>query len=114
MHLILVVPGLLDDPEGARTPELAARFAGAALEIVPEGIGAALAPHYGVVRQRDWPLAPLRIAASGVAPGASYWLRATPVSLVAGRDDVRLSGVAEDLDATASTTLLALLNDHFR
>ena len=61
------------------------------------GIAAALAARYGVTRQADWPLAPIRLAALGVDPGAAYWLAADPVTLAVGRSDVRLAGVVDDL-----------------
>ena len=48
------------------------------------GIAAALAARYGVTRQADWPLAPLRLAALGVDPGAAFWLAADPVTLTVG------------------------------
>jgi hypothetical protein len=79
----------------------------------PDGIGAALAPIYGVARQADWPLASIRVAALGVDPGTDYWLAADPVTLVAGRDDVRLTVAVDDLTAEEAAAFVALLNTHF-
>jgi hypothetical protein len=84
-----------------------------AVEREPEGLAALLARHYGVARQHDWPLAPLRLAALGVAPGDAYWLAADPVTLVAGRDDVRPAGTVRDLARADADRLIDVLNRHF-
>jgi hypothetical protein len=77
------------------------------------GIAAALAARYGVARQADWPLAPLRLAALGVDPGAAFWLAADPVTLTVGRSDVRLAGIVDDLARDDADALVAMLNAHF-
>lgn len=117
MHLVLAIPGLLGvDASGAAraAPGLARllRRAGKP-RLEPDGLSAALAALYGVTRQRDWPLAPLMAQAAGIEPGPAYWLRATPITLIAGRDDVRLSGSVRDLTEVAASTLVAGLNTHF-
>jgi hypothetical protein len=118
MQLILVLPGL---PElrarmtaSVRAPGLAhlLAIAGAPTR-EPDGIAAALAARYGVTRQADWPLAPLRLSALGVDPGAAFWLAADPVTLTAGRSDARLAGVVEDLARADADALIATLNAHF-
>jgi len=134
VHLVVTLPGLLRPPgaDGApprRAPDARgampvpagpapalARLIAAAGAPVPErdGIGAALAPHYGVTRQCDWPLAAIRAAALGVEPGAAYWLAADPVTLEAGRDDLRLTGAVTDLAPGEAAALIATLNAHFR
>src|SRR5439155_24601895 len=107
-HLVLAVPGLLPPTDSGATvsrprpdpgrvslpaPSLARLIAGAGAPAPqPEVIGGALARAYGVARQADWPLAPIRVAAHGIDPGGAYWLAADPVTLEAGRDDVRLTG----------------------
>ena len=58
-------------------------------------------------------LAPLAALGAGLDPGASYVLRADPVSLVAGRNDVVLAARIDDLGANDSDALLATLNAHF-
>jgi hypothetical protein len=125
-HLVCVLPGLLHEAaagaapagrpgEGARARCLARLFAAAgppAFE--PNGVGAALAPWYGVQRQTDWPFAALRVAALGVDPGADAWIAADPVTLEAGRDDVHLLGPVADLLPDEAAALVATLNAHFR
>ncbi|MGH8673384.1 MAG: hypothetical protein ACREVG_03645, partial [Burkholderiales bacterium] len=77
MHLILALPGLLTLDETATAPHLARIIAAARAPLhEPGGMGAALARAFGVERQRDWPLAPIRLASHGVDPGAHYWLSA--------------------------------------
>jgi hypothetical protein len=118
MQIVLVLPGLLalsdTDVAAVSAPALAHLLAGAgAPERTGDDLAAALASHYGIERQADWPLAPIRLAALGADPGADYWLAADPVTLVAGRDDVRVAGVVDDLDRAEADALLATLNAHF-
>ena len=116
MQLVLTLPGLLAQVTGGGPPApLLARLVAASGVPTrePDGLAAALAARYGVARQTDWPLAPLRLAALGVDPGTAYWLAADPVTLVAGRDDVRLTGTVDDLTADEATALLGTLNAHF-
>jgi hypothetical protein len=115
MDLVLHLPGLLDVHGTAIPAPGLARLIAAAEATVrePDGAGAALAGRFGIARQRDWPLAPVRLAARGVDPGAWYWLVAEPVTLVAGRDDVRLTGAVTDLAPGDAATLVAELNAHF-
>jgi hypothetical protein len=117
VNLTLVVPGLLAPSfagPGVAAPGLARLLAASrAPTPVPDGIGAALAPLYGIVRQTDWPLAPIRAAAAGIALGDGYWLAADPVSLAVGAYDVALEGAITDLEPAETTALLATLNTHF-
>lgn len=118
VHLVLALPGLLapDVRVGARlcAPHIARLIATAgAPSREPDGLDAALASRYGITRETDWPLAPIRLAALGVDPGHAYWLAADPVTLVAGRDDVRLHGPVTDLTRDESTDLIDALNAHF-
>ena len=117
MQLVLSLPGLLlprDAAAPARAPALARLLAAAGPPSAEtDGADAALAARFGIVRQRDWPLAPIRLTALGVDPGDAYWLAADPVMLVAGRDDVRLTGAVTDLSAADATALIAALNAHF-
>ena len=83
----------------AREPDGAGRGAGAALRHRPaEPTGRS--PRCGA-------------AALGIDPGADYWLAADPVTLEAGRDDVRLAGAVADLAPAEATALMAMLNAHF-
>jgi hypothetical protein len=116
MHLVLALPGLLA-PGAARdraAPHLARiiTLAGAPHR-EPDGLDAALAAHYGIRRERDWPLAPIRAAALGVDTATAYWLAADPVTLEAGSNDVRLHGPVRDLAADDAVALVAALNTHF-
>jgi len=119
MHLVLAVPRLFDiaratDADVPRLPALARLIAAdGAPAREDDGIGAALAPDYGVARQTDWPMAPLRLAAQGVDPGDAYWLAADPVTLIAGRDDAQVGAAVRDLDAIEAGSLIATLNAHF-
>jgi hypothetical protein len=114
MPLVLSLPGLLARHAFPPLRSLARLIAIArAPSREPDGIAAALAPIYGVRRQTDWPLAPIRLAALGRDPGDAYWLAADPVTLVAGRDDVRLDDAVRDLSADDAQSLVATLNAHF-
>jgi hypothetical protein len=118
MHLLLALPGLATpSAERANVPRLPAlaRLVATAGSPTrePEGLGAALAPHYAVARQIDFPLAPLRLAALGGNPGDGYWLAADPVTLIAGREDVRPAGMVTDLAPEDADRIIATLNRHF-
>lgn len=118
MQLILVLPGLLElRPDGtapARAPALASLLALAgAPKRESGGFAVALAARYGVLRQTDWPLAPIRLAALAVDPEGAYWLAADPVTLAVGRADVQLAGVVGDLERADADALIATLNRHF-
>ncbi len=119
MHLVLTVPGLAEivratDAKAVRLQHLARLIAAAgAATREADGIAAALAPYFGITRQIDWPMAPLRLAMHGVDPGDAYWLAADPVTLIAGRDDAQVGAAVRDLDATETASLVATLNAHF-
>lgn len=57
--------------------------------------------------------APFAALGAGLDPGEAYVLRADPVSLVAGRNDVALAARIDDLDADETGMLIATLNAHF-
>jgi hypothetical protein len=116
MHLVFTLPGLLaPGAAGGHAATHLARVlaASAPPAFEPDGIGAALAARYGIARGRDWPLAAIRARALGVDTGGAYWLAADPVTLEAGRDDVRLVAAVRDLDAAEAGELVAALNAHF-
>jgi len=118
MHLVLTLSGLGAQlaHRDVRPPNLARliKIGGAPVHD-PDGLDAMLARYYGIERAAaiDCPLAPIRLAGLGVDPGTAYWLDADPVTLVAGRDDVRLVGVVRDLDPYDAATLIRMLNSHF-
>jgi hypothetical protein len=115
MRLTLAVPELLalDRTALADMPALRtlAAFAGSpavqrgSLDAMVAGAGTAAGPHG---------TAPLAALGAGLYPGDAHVLRADPVALVAGRNDVRLAGRIEDLSADDAAAMIALLNDHFR
>jgi len=57
--------------------------------------------------------APFAALGAGLDPGEHYVLRADPVSLVAGRNDVALAARIDDLSADETGSLIATLNAHF-
>ncbi len=118
MELLLALPGFLeraaDTTAPMHAPALATLLANAGDPKREDGgIAAALAARYGVLRQTDWPLAPIRLAALGVDPEAAFWLCADPVTLAVGRNDVRMTGIVADLERSDADLLLATLNAHF-
>ena len=113
MPLVLSLPGLLARDAYPPAPSLARLIALARPPERDEAIDALLAPRYGVVRQGDWPLASIRLAALGVDPGDRYWLSANPVTIVAGRDDLLLEREVSDLSADDAQQLVETLNAHF-
>jgi hypothetical protein len=117
VNLVLVLSGLLAPRPGEAelcAPAMARLLAASARPArVADGIGAVLAPRYGIARQNDWPLAPIRAAVAGIPPGSAYWLTADPVTLAVGQFDVGLAGAVTDLAAEDTNALLATLNAHF-
>jgi hypothetical protein len=119
MQLTLVVPGLLDlaatdsaraDIEGAPVARLLATSPPPASHDGAIGIVCAA---LGMVKQRDWPMAPLLAVAANLDPGDAYWLLAEPVSLLVGQVDVRLGAIVDDLSLAEAEALVATLNAHF-
>jgi hypothetical protein len=114
MRVTLAIPNLLAVPRAALAgvPALArlGRYAGAPIA-EPKGFDVALLVAAG--RPRDTPTAPLAALGAGFDPGEALVLRADPVTLIAGRDDVLLAGRADDLDAADTAAMIATLNQHF-
>ena len=118
MLLVLAVPGLLDLRDAGfafdAAPSLARLLVAASITArEPGDLAAPLAALYGIARQSDWPLAPIRLAALGVDPGEAYWLAADPVTQVVGRDDVLVTGAVGDLGEAGANALIETLNAHF-
>ena len=118
MQLILALPALFDERADTKSASSAPALAHLlALARTPErrsgGLDIALAAHYGVARQSDWPLAPIRLAALGVETGESYWLAADPVTVEVGLANAEIAGIVDDLDRAEADALLATLNAHF-
>jgi hypothetical protein len=87
-----------------------ARYAGAPLA-EPAGFDAALL--VAADRPPMTKAAPLAARGAGLDPGGATVLRADPVTLIAGRDDVLLSGRVDDLAAAEADAMIATLNRHF-
>lgn len=69
---------------------------------------------FGVVKQLDWPLAPVTLLADGGEPGEAHWLRADPVHLQVNRDQLILGEASTfDLGQDEADALTATLNGHF-
>jgi hypothetical protein len=120
MQLTLVVTGLLDiapallAPADTTAPAFERLLAAAETPIVDtEGSTAIVCSALGAARQRDWPAGPLLARATAPDCDARYWLCADPVTLEAGRDDVRLRAMVGDLGEAEAAALLATLNAHF-
>ncbi len=113
MPLVLSIPGLLAGDRLPPARSLARLLSHASARRDDAGIAAFLAQRYGVVRQIDWPLAPILAAALGVDVGDAHWLCANPVTLVAGRDDVILERRVRDLSIDDARALVTMLNAHF-
>lgn len=79
------------------------------------GTEAALCEALGITRQRDWPLAPITLAADGGEPDDAYWLRADPVHLRVMRDRIVLAaaGDAINLSRVEADALAGALGRHF-
>ena len=118
MQLILALPALFDEhAENDASSPAPALTQLMALAGVPArqsgGMAGGLAAHYGVERQTDWPLAPIRLAALGIDPGDAYWLVADPVTVEVGLASAELAGVVDDLSRAEVDALVATLNAHF-
>jgi hypothetical protein len=112
MRLTLVVPHLVasgralpDEPAFARL----AAHAGKPRDLARDLDTAAIAAGASSML----PIAPLAALVAGFDPGTSYVLRANPVALVAGRDDVLIAGRVDDLTAAEAQALIDALNAHF-
>jgi len=120
MHLTLVVPGPLDLPASVLggVDACASAFsrllaAAGSPTIDDDGLLASSCRLLGIAKQSDWPVAPWLARAAGIDPEAAYWLCAEPATLVVGHDDVRLSGLVDDLALHDTEALLSVLNAHF-
>lgn len=79
-----------------------------------EGVEAALCEALDIVRQQDWPLAPITLEADGGDAGDTYWLRADPVHLRLMRDRIVLTDTAElTITQHEADTLTAAIGEHF-
>lgn len=75
-----------------------------------------LCQEQGIVRQQDWPIAPITLANAGGQPGKDYWLRADPVHLRIERDRLILTEIpapAPDEAKMLCDALTAHFGDNF-
>jgi hypothetical protein len=112
MHVTLAAPGLLalDPSVLATAPALGrlARYAG------PPASHRGTFEAFLASRSGEGAgAAPLAALGAGLEPGPSYVLRADPVSLVAGRNDVALAARIDDLAADEAGAIMATLGAHF-
>jgi hypothetical protein len=114
MRVTLAIPKLLATERtalaGVRSLARLERYA-AAPTAEPRGFDTALLVAAG--RPRDTPTAPLAALGAGLHSGEALILRADPVTLIAGRDDVLLAGRVDDLQAADAASMIATLNRHF-
>lgn len=116
MRLLLALPGLLARPRSSLPPLPALGLllsAGGAAGLAQAGIEEWLAARLGVAGGHDVPFAALRRQAEGHDPQDRWWLGADPVTLVAGRDDVRIAGVVDDLAPQEAAGIAERLDRHF-
>lgn len=120
--MLLLVPHLFPNAhlleaaaQDLRLPALQTLLARGRRQSCPAGgVEAALCEALGIVRQQDWPLAPITLASDGGVAGDAYWLRADPVHLSVMRDRIVLADSSvlelsrEEADALART-----IGDHF-
>jgi hypothetical protein len=122
MHCTLLVPHLFwphhDAEEAYRSlvlEPLQTLLARADAERYPPiSIEGWLCQAYQVERQQDWPIAPLTLVLDGGDAGDGYWLRADPVHLQLGREQVLLmEAPLLGITREEAQALVAALNAHF-
>ncbi|MFN0163450.1 MAG: hypothetical protein ACKVQQ_19655 [Burkholderiales bacterium] len=109
-YLIAQLPAGLAPARLEGLPDVRRAFSGTRVLRAAGGAEAWWLERFGVARQADWPVAPLRLA----EPGTRYWMCADPVHLRVDGDAVLLDAhVAATLDATRSLRLVEKLAAHF-
>jgi hypothetical protein len=101
--------------QNRRLPALETLLARGTLQPCPaEGMEAALCKALGLVRQLDWPLAPITLEADSGVAGDAYWMRADPVHLRVMRDHIVLTdNRALDLSPYEAEALATTIGQHF-
>lgn len=73
-----------------------------------------LLERFGIERQRDWPAAPYSLMGDGGEAGETVWMRADPVHLRAGRDNVVLEDASRfDITRAEAESLAGSISLHF-
>lgn len=120
--MLIFIPHLFPDArlleaaaQNLRLPALETLLARGSLRSGPaEGTEAALCQAFGIVRQQDWPLAPVTLEADGQPADGAYWLRADPVHLRVMRDRIVLADSrALGLSQHQAEILSASIGQHF-
>ena len=120
MVLHLLIPGLhwpsgveRDPPPRPALPSLDTLLGKGRTYAMPaQGMEEWLCRQFNVLRQSDWPVAPLTLLAEGVAPDQHFWIRADPVHLVVDRDRLVLTDAdAFRISAAEAMALTRTLND---
>lgn len=113
MHCTLVVPGLAAALT-RHAPELGAL---ARLAVLGRMQRPALALDRILIAATGFPApyapAPIAALGAGFDPAGDYVLRADPVTLITGRDDVLLAGRVDDLDRGEAAAFCTTLAAHF-
>jgi hypothetical protein len=120
MILHILVPGL-NWPSGAAAPSHPRPALSSLDTLIGKGRTDAmpaqameewLCRQFNVLRQSDWPVAPLTLLAERVAPEEYCWIRADPVHLVVDRDRLVLTDAqAFAISADEATALTQTLNE---
>lgn len=109
-YLIAQLPAGLAPARLDALPVVRRAFSGARVMRAAGGAEAWWLGRFGVARQADWPVAPLRLA----NPGTRYWMCADPVHLRVDGDAVLLDAhAATTLDASSALRLAEKLAAHF-
>lgn len=120
--MLLLIPHLFPSArlletatQNLRLPALETLLARGTFNASPaEGTEAALCQALGIVRQQDWPLAPISLESGGRPAGDAYWLRADPVHLRVMRDRLVLTdGRTLNVSAEETDKLAASIGQHF-
>ena len=113
LELFLLQP-LPDAAERVRLPAIQRVVSRARGFVETESAEGALLERFGVGRQRDWPVAPLRRLGDAQPPDDAYWLAADPVHLRVDRDALLLVDAQRfELTFEDAQILVQALNRHF-
>ena len=119
VQLTLIIPDLIPPRDSAvadlpNLPGLAALLA-ACRDFTPcdDGLEGLLCARFGIVKQNDWPAAPVLAADAGIDTRDDYWFCAEPVHLQAQGDTLVFDPAAMRYSADELAALFATLNRHF-
>jgi hypothetical protein len=117
MHCSLFIPGFFSTGNASRAGRAAAAETliakGRRRRKPPLAPEAWLLEHFGVARQRDWPVAPYTLLADGGVPARHFWMRADPVNLSVGRDSLAFEASVLEISRAEADALVGSLRRHF-